>query len=239
MRMAGTVIVMASELLIEKGKKLAAHFLETSERDINFEEGIFKIAGTDRKINWFELAEKISNKEDLPKELKSGLTSEAENLMRTPAFPYGTHICEVEIDPDTGALKLDRYTAIDDVGRVINPIIVDGQIHGGFAQGAGETLFEDFVFEAKTGQPLAASLMDYAIPNASDMPTFQNECFETLTPMNPLGIRSGGEAGTTPALGAITNAIADALKEYNVCDVEMPATSYKIWEAIKFASISK
>ena len=239
MRMAGTVIVMASDLLIEKGKKLAAHFLETSERDIDFEEGIFKIAGTDRKINWFELAEKISNEKDLPKNLKNSLTSEAENLMRTPAFPYGTHICEVEIDPDTGALKLDRYTAIDDVGRVINPVIVDGQIHGGIVQGAGEALFEDFVFEAKTGQPLAASLMDYAIPNASDMPTFQNECFETLTPMNPLGIRSGGEAGTTPAPGAITNAIADALRKYNVCDVEMPATSYKIWAAIKLASNSQ
>jgi carbon-monoxide dehydrogenase large subunit len=233
MRMAGTVIVMASDILIEKGKRLAGHILEAAASDIDFADGSFTIKGTDRSIGMFELAASIEERTDLPADLQGGLASEAENLMRTPAFPYGTHICEVEIDPDTGDLSLDRYGCVDDVGRVINPIIVDGQIQGGIVQGAGQALCEDFVFDPKTGQPLTASLMDYCLPRASDMPFFETECHEVLTPMNPLGIRSGGEAGTTPAPGAILNAVVDALKDYGVRDVEMPATPLRVWEAIQ------
>lgn len=232
MRMAGTVIVMAGEILIEKGKRLAAHVLEAAEADMEFADGTFTIKGTDRSIGMFELAREIDGRTDLPEELQGGLESEAENIMRTPAFPYGTHICEVEIDPDTGALSLERYACVDDVGRVINPVIVDGQIQGGIVQGAGQALCEDFVFHPDTGQPLTASLMDYGLPRAADMPYFTTECHEVLTPMNPLGIRSGGEAGTTPAPGTILNAVVDALKDYGVRDVEMPATPRRIWEAI-------
>lgn len=235
MRMAGTVIVMAADKLIEKGRKLAAHVMEAADNDIDFSEGTFTISGTDRSLNWFELSDKIKETHDLPKELADGLTENAENLMRTPAFPYGTHICEVEVDPETGAMRLDRYTAVDDVGRVINPTIVEGQIQGGIVQGASEAMFEDFVFDPDTGQPLACTLLDYAMPLALDMPNFTTECHEVLTPMNPLGIRSAGEAGTTPALGCILNGVVHALKDLGVKDVEMPASPHNIWKALQSA----
>ena len=235
MRMAGTVIVMAADKLIEKGRKLAAHVMEAADNDIDFSEGAFTISGTDRSLNWFELYDKIKETHDLPKELADGLTEIAENLMRTPAFPYGTHICEVEVDPETGAMRLDRYTAVDDVGRVINPTIVEGQIQGGIVQGASEAMFEDFVFDPDTGQPLACTLLDYAMPLALDMPNFTTECHEVLTPMNPLGIRSAGEAGTTPALGCILNGVVHALKDLGVKDVEMPASPHNIWKALQSA----
>jgi carbon-monoxide dehydrogenase large subunit len=235
MRMAGTVILMAADKLIQKGKRLAAHVMEAAEADIEFSEGNFTISGTDRSIDWFELADRIKVTPDLPAELADGLAENVENLMRTPAFPYGSHICEVEVDPETGAMTLDRYTAVDDVGRVINPIIVEGQIQGGIVQGASEAMFEDFVFDPDTGQPLAATLMDYALPLAADMPNFTTECHEVLTPMNPLGIRSAGEAGTTPALGCILNGVVDALRDLGVKDVEMPASAHNIWKAIQAA----
>ena len=235
MRMAGTVIVMAADKLIDKGKRLAAHVMEAADSDIEFSEGSFTISGTDRSIDWFELADRIKVTPDLPADLADGLAENAENLMRTPAFPYGSHICEVEVDPETGAMTLDRYTAVDDVGRVINPIIVEGQIQGGIVQGASEAMFEDFIFDPETGQPLAATLMDYALPLAADMPNFTTECHEVLTPMNPLGIRSAGEAGTTPALGCILNGVVDALKDLGVKDVEMPASAHNIWKAIQAA----
>ena len=235
MRMAGTVIVMAADKLIEKGRKLAAHVMEAADNDIDFSEGTFTISGTDRSLNWFELSDKIKETHDLPKELADGLTEDAENLMRTPAFPYGTPLCEVEVDPETGALRLDRYTAADDVGRVINPTIVEGQIQGGIVQGASEAMFEDFVFDPDTGQPLACTLLDYAMPLALDMPNFTTECHEVLTPMNPLGIRSAGEAGTTPALGCILNGVVHALKDLGVKDVEMPASPHNIWKALQSA----
>jgi carbon-monoxide dehydrogenase large subunit len=209
--------------------------MEAADSDIEFSEGSFTISGTDRSIDWFELADQIKVTPDLPADLADGLAENAENLMRTPAFPYGSHICEVEVDPETGAMTLDRYTAVDDVGRVINPIIVEGQIQGGIVQGASEAMFEDFVFDPETGQPLAATLMDYALPLAADMPNFTTECHEVLTPMNPLGIRSAGEAGTTPALGCILNGVVDALKDLGVKDVEMPASAHNIWKAIQAA----
>ncbi len=235
MRMAGTVIVMAGDALIDKGKKLAAHVLEAAIDDIDFADGQFTISGTDRSIGIFELATEAVTRDDLPEELQGGLNSEAENIMHTPAFPYGAHICEVEIDPETGALTLDRYGCVDDVGRVINPVILDGQIHGGIVQGAGEAMLEDFIFDPSTGQPLTASLMDYAMPRAADMPSFRTDTHEMLSPTNPLGIRSGGEAGTTPAPGAILNAVADALRPLGVGDVEMPATPHNIWQTIRRA----
>ncbi len=235
MRMAGTVIVMAGDILIDTGKRLAAHVLEAAPDDIDFAEGTFTISGTDRSIGIFDLATEAATRDDLPEDLQGGLNSEAENIMHTPAFPYGAHICEVEIDPDTGEISLDRYGCVDDVGRVINPVILDGQIHGGIVQGAGEAMLEDFVFDPDSGQVLTASLMDYAMPHAADMPSFRTGVHEMLSPTNPLGIRSGGEAGTTPAPGAILNAVADALRPLGVDDVEMPATPFNIWQAIQQA----
>jgi len=155
--------------------------------------------------------------------------------MTTPAFPSGTHVCEVEIDPETGDCALCSYAAVDDVGRVINPVIVDGQIHGGIVQALGEAMVEDFVFDPETAQPLAASLMDYGLPRADDVPFFDTATHEVLTALNPLGVKSGGEAGTTPALGCYMNAVADALGPLGVKDVEMPATPLRVWQAIQDA----
>ncbi len=233
MRMAGNVIVMAAEKVIERGRKLAGHVLEAAATDIDFADGRFTIRGTDRSIGLFELARAVEQRDDLPEELSGPLAEGAENRMHRPAFPYGTHISEVEIDPETGAVTLERYTTVDDVGRVINPIIVDGQIHGGIAQGAGQALFEDYPWDADNGQPLAASFMDYALPRADTMPAFNTATHVEPCTENPLGVRSGGEAGTTPAPGCITNAVVDALSEYGVDDVRMPTTPLRVWRAIQ------
>ncbi|MEK9685118.1 MAG: xanthine dehydrogenase family protein molybdopterin-binding subunit [Rhodospirillaceae bacterium] len=233
MRMAGTVIFMASEKLISKGRALAALLLEAAIEDISFEEGVFSIGGTDRSIGWFELAKQTENLKNLPVELEGGLTESAENLMKTPAFPSGTHICEVEVDPETGVSRLCSYVAVDDVGRVINPIIVEGQIHGGIVQALGQAMMEEFVFHPETAQPLSATFMDYCLPRADDVPFFISETHEVLTNMNPLGIKSGGEAGTTPALGCYMNAILDALTPFEVRDLRMPATPQRVWQAIR------
>ncbi|MBT5455950.1 MAG: molybdopterin-dependent oxidoreductase, partial [Rhodospirillaceae bacterium] len=226
MRMAGTAIVLASEQIIEKGKALAARVLEAALEDIAFEAGQFTIEGTDRSLGWFELAEHAAEDE---------LTAELENIMHEAVFPNGCHVCEVEVDPETGTTTIARYTAIDDVGRVINPLIVDGQIHGGIVQGAGQALMERCWFDPESGQPLCGSFMDYALPRADDMPSFSVTYNEVFSPQNPLGVKSGGESGTTPALAVIINAIVDALAELGVEDMEMPATPHRVWQAIQAA----
>jgi len=236
MRMAGNVIVMAAEKVIERGRRLAGHLLEAAEADIDFADGRYTIRGTDRSIGLFELAGAIEGRDDLPDGLSGPLAEGAENVMRRPAFPYGTHICEVEVDPETGQVSLERYTTVDDVGRVINPIIVDGQIHGGIAQGAGQALFEDYLWDDETGQPLAASFMDYALPKADTMPSFNTATHVEPCTENPLGVRSGGEAGTTPAPGCITNGVVDALRGYGVDDVRMPTTPLRVWCAMREAA---
>lgn len=234
MRMAGTAIVLASNQVIEKGKALAAFVLEASIEDIEFGDGEFRIQGTDRVIDWFSLATE-TERDDLPEELQGGLNAELKNIMHEAVFPNGCHICEVIVDPETGAVTLERYTAVDDVGRVINPLIVDGQIHGGIVQGAGQALMERCFFDEETAQPYAGSFMDYAMPRADDMPNFSVTYHEVISPQNPLGVKSGGESGTTPAPAVIINAIVDALYDLGVRDIEMPASPHRVWQAIQDA----
>ena len=232
MRMAGTVIVKASEALIEKGRRLAAIVIEAAVADIEFVGGRFGVAGTDRDIGLFELAREVAGRPDLPDDLSGGLSVVEGNVMETPVFPNGCHVCEVEIDPETGAYRIVRYTAVDDVGRAINPMIVDGQTHGGIVQGAGQALGELCAMDEDSGQPLAGSFMDYRMPRADEFPFFVTARNEVPSPTNPLGVKAGGEGGTTPALAVLVNAFVDALRPFGVRDIRMPVTSRKIWELI-------
>ncbi|MFZ2065492.1 MAG: xanthine dehydrogenase family protein molybdopterin-binding subunit [Xanthobacteraceae bacterium] len=232
MRLAGIVMGNASDAIVEKGKKIAAHMLETAEDDIAFANGRFTVKGTDRSIGIFDAAKAAAeNHKALPEDLRGPLAATADETIRQLGFPYGAHVCEVEIDPQTGALDLVRYTAVDDVGRAINPMVVDGQTHGGAAQGIGQALWELCAYDAD-GQLLTASFMDYAMPRADILPSFTTDISEVLTPTNKLGVRGAGEGGTTGALGAVVNAVVDALAEFGVSHIEMPATPEKIWRAI-------
>ncbi|MGB0632044.1 MAG: xanthine dehydrogenase family protein molybdopterin-binding subunit, partial [Alphaproteobacteria bacterium] len=236
MRMAGTVIVKAADELIRKGKKLASIVLEAAEPDIDFRDGAFAIAGTDREITIYDLAQALEERTDLPEDLAGGLSVIEDNIMETPVFPNGCHICEIEIDPRSGAYEVVRYTTVDDVGRAINPLIVDGQTHGGIVQGAGEALGELCAMDPETGQPLAGSFMDYHMPRADEYPSFKTALNEVPSPTNPLGVKAGGEGGTTPALAVLVNGFVDALRPYGVRDIRMPVTPRKIWELIQAGS---
>jgi carbon-monoxide dehydrogenase large subunit len=232
MRHAATVIAMASRALIERGKAIAALILDAAPADIVFADGRFAAPGRNRSFDFLELAREASRL-TLPKELAEGLSVAANNEMHDPVFPNGCAVCEIEIDPDTGALTLTRYASVDDVGRCINPLIVDGQTHGAIAQGVGEALWEECYVDPATGQPLAGSFMDYGMPRADYLPDFQTKIVEVLSPTNPLGIKAGGEGGTTPALAVIVSAILDALGPLGVRDIKMPATPFAVWQAIQ------
>jgi len=234
MRLAGIVMGKASDLVIEKGKKIAAHMLETAEDDIAFADGRFTVKGTDRSVGIFEVAGAAAKDKSLPNDLQGPLAATCDETIRQLGFPYGAHVCEVEIDPETGALTIARYTAVDDVGRAINPMVVDGQTHGGAAQGIGQALWEACTYDAD-GQLLSASFMDYAMPRADMLPLFTTDISQVLTPKNKLGVRGAGEGGTTGALGAVVNAVVDALAEFGVTHIEMPVTPERIWRAIQTA----
>jgi len=167
--------------------------------------------------------------------LSGGLAVVADNEMHDPVFPNGCAICECEVDPETGAVDVTRFTAVDDVGRCINPLIVHGQTHGGAAQGIGQAISETYHVDPETGQPHTGSLMDYAIPRADTLPSFSAEIVEVLSPTNPLGIKAAGEGATTPAPAAVVNAIVDALAGLGVRDIAMPATPQNVWRAIQGA----
>src|SRR5271155_5402385 len=234
MRLSGVVMGKASDAVIEKGRKIAAHMLETAEDDIAFADGRFTVKGTDRSVGIFTVAGAAADSKSVPEELRGPLDASCDETILQLGFPYGAHVCEVEIDPQTGALELVRYTAVDDVGRAINPLIVHGQTHGGAAQGIGQALWELCAYDAQ-GQLLSASMMDYAMPRADLLPSFTTDISEVLTPTNPLGVRGAGEGGTTGALGAVVNAVVDALAEFGVSHIEMPITPEKIWRAIHAA----
>ena len=232
MRHAATVIAMAGQALIARAKALAAHVLDAPQTDITFRDGRFAAPGRNRSFDFLELASGVA-RIMLPPDVQGGLEAAADNEMHDPVFPNGAAVCEVEIDPETGALELTRYASVDDVGRCINPLIVDGQTHGAIAQGVGEALWEQIYLDSSSGQPLTGSFMDYAVPRADQLPSFRTEIVEVLSPTNPYGIKAGGEGGTTPALAVIVSAILDALADLGVRDIPMPATQYAIWQAIQ------
>ncbi len=234
MRHAATVFSMAASTLIANGKHIAAHILGTTADRIEFTDGRFAARETNRSFDFLELAQEMT-KHALPDDLAKGLAVVTDNEMHDPVFPNGCAVCEIEVDPATGHLALTRYASVDDVGRAINPLIVDGQTHGAIVQGIGQALWEQFVVEASSGQPLTGSLMDYGMPRAHLLPSFTTEIIEVLSPTNPLGIKAGGEGGTTGAPAAIVSALADALRPYRILNLEMPATPFRIWQAIQDA----
>jgi aerobic carbon-monoxide dehydrogenase large subunit len=231
LRLGSIVMLGASNEIISKGMRIASHVLEVAVADLEFSSGRFVVKGTDRSIGIFEVAAAAVQRNDLPDDLRSldGVGDETVNLA---AFPYGCHVCEVEVDPDTGVVAIARYTAVDDVGRAVNPMIVHGQVHGGITHGIGQALLEQCWYDPQSGQLLSGSLMDYAIARADEMPSYVTELSEVPSPTHPLGIRPAGEGGTTPALGAVVNAVVDALAEFGVTHVEMPVTPERVWRAI-------
>jgi carbon-monoxide dehydrogenase large subunit len=237
MRMAGVVMGKASGLIVAKAGRIAAHVLEADRADIAFAEGRFTVRGTDRSIGLFEIA-RAALGSDLPEDLRGPLQAECDETMRIAAFPFGCHVCEVEIDPETGEVELARYTAVDDVGRAVNPLILHGQAHGAIVQGVGQALWEQCHYAETTGQLLSGSFMDYAMPRAQMLPSFTTELSETPAPSNPLGVRAGGEGGTTPTLGVVVNAVVDALAGYGVTHVELPVTSERVWRAMQASPLS-
>jgi carbon-monoxide dehydrogenase large subunit len=234
MRHAATVFSKAAADLIAKGKRVAAAVLATTQDTITFTDGRFASRDTNRTFDFLELAKEAQN-HSLTGDLADGLAVVTDNEMHEPVFPNGCAICEVEIDPDTGDITLLRYASVDDVGRCINPLIVDGQTHGAIAQGVGQALWEQFYVEPETGQPLTGSFMDYGMPHADTLPSFRTEIAQVLSPTNPLGIKAGGEGGTTAAPACIVSGILDALRPYGVNDIAMPATPYTVWRAIQDA----
>jgi carbon-monoxide dehydrogenase large subunit len=227
----GTAIVKALDKIVAKGKKIAAHLLEAAEADIEYDRGEFKVAGTDKKKLFGEVAFAAYVPHNYPHDkLEPGLN---ENAFYDPAnftFPAGTYICEVEVDRDTGAVSVDRFTAVDDFGKIINPMIVEGQVHGGLTQGIGQALTEGCRYDAESGQLVTGSFMDYCMPRAGDVPLFNIDTRETPCTHNPLGVKGCGEAGAIGAPAAVMNAVTDAL---GVKDIAMPATSQTVWKHLQ------
>jgi len=234
MRHAATVFAKATTDLIARGKRIVAFILGSAPEQVDFSDGHFVSRGTNRTFDVLELAQEAA-KHDLPNDLAGGLAVVTDNEMHEPVFPNGCATCEVEVDPDTGAVTITRYASVDDVGRCINPLIVHGQTHGAIVQGIGQAMWERCYVEPDSGQPLIGSFMDYGMPRADAVPPFRTEIAEVLSPTNPFGIKAGGEGGTTAAPAVIISAILDALRSHGVADIKMPATPYAIWKAINEA----
>jgi carbon-monoxide dehydrogenase large subunit len=224
-----TALWLAADKIIAKGKRIAAHVLEAAEADVSFADGRFAIAGTDRGVSLKDVARASFAFATLPRHIEPGLFESATFSPVQETFPNGTHVCEVEVDPHTGAVKLLNYVVVDDVGTEINPLTLQGQVVGGIVQGLGQVLMEQVVYDAE-GQLLTGSFMDYAMPRADDLCGFQVGHNAVPTKLNPLGAKGAGEAGTVGSLAAAMNAIVDAIGSENI---EMPTTPERVWRALK------
>ena len=232
----GAAIMRALDKIEAKAKKIAAHLMEASDADVEFANGEFTVKGTDKKIPFAQVALTAYVPHNYPLEtLEPGLNETAFYDPTNFTFPAGTYICEVEVEPETGVVTIDRFTAVDDFGTIINPMIVEGQVHGGLAQGIGQALLENCVYDPDSGQLLTGSFMDYAMPRADDLPTFQIGNVVTACTHNPLGTKGCGEAGAIGSPPAVINAVLDALRERGVTDLDMPASPHRVWEALQAA----
>jgi carbon-monoxide dehydrogenase large subunit len=232
----GAAIMKALDKIEAKAKKIAAHLLEASDADIEFSGGEFKVKGTDKKVAFGQVALTAYVPHNYPLDkLEPGLNETAFYDPTNFTFPAGTYICEVEVDPATGEVRIDRFTAVDDFGNIINPMIVEGQVHGGLVQGIGQALLENCVYDRETGQLLTGSFMDYAMPRADDIPMFKLDTVCTPCSHNPLGTKGCGEAGAIGSPPAVINAVLDALRPLGVKDLDMPASPHRVWQAIQAA----
>jgi aerobic carbon-monoxide dehydrogenase large subunit len=232
----GAAIMKALDKIETKAKKIAAHLMEAGDADVEFSDGEFRIKGTDKKVTFGQVALTAYVPHNYPLDkLEPGLNETAFYDPTNFTFPAGTYICEVEVDPATGVVRIDRFTAVDDFGTIINPMIVEGQVHGGVGQGIGQALLEQCVYDKESGQLLTGSFMDYAMPRADDFPTFKLDTVCTPCTHNPLGTKGCGEAGAIGSPPAVINAVLDALKDLGVRDIDMPATPNRVWETIQAA----
>jgi carbon-monoxide dehydrogenase large subunit len=231
----GSAVVRASEKIVERGRRIAARMLEAAPEDVQLRDGRFAVAGTDRGVTFAEVARTAYQPRQLPAGMEPGFSETAAFTPPAVTFPNGCQVCEVEVDPETGVVRIVRHAVVDDVGRMVNPMLVKGQIHGGVVQGLGQALFEELVYDPQSGQLMAGSFMDYAMPRADDMPLFEVESHEVPTQVNPLGAKGVGEAGTVGALPALVNAVNDALAPLGVRHLDMPMTPERVWRAIRDA----
>ncbi|MFL6647090.1 MAG: xanthine dehydrogenase family protein molybdopterin-binding subunit [Sulfurifustaceae bacterium] len=236
----GAALMKALDKIEAKGKKIAAHLLEAAESDIEFKDGVFRVAGTDKSVPFAQLALAAYVPHHYPLDkLEPGLDETAFYDPTNFTYPAGAHICEVDVDPDTGVVDIVNFTAVDDFGNIINPMIVEGQVHGGLAQGIGQAMLENCVYDPDTGQLMTGSYMDYAMPRAVDLPSFKVGTHVTPCTHNPLGVKGCGEAGAIGAPPAVINAIIDALAPLGVTHLDMPATAERVWKAIQQAKQTK
>jgi len=230
---AGHSIVKAMDTILQKGKPIAATMLETGEADIVYKNGNFEVVGTDRRVTLFDVASHaaaLKKRGEIAEDLDTKSTTE------TPlTYPNGVHIAEVEIDPDTGHMTIATYTAVDDCGRALDHMIVEGQLHGSVAAGLGQALMENTVYDSGSGQLVTGSFMDYAMPRAEDMPPLRDALYDVPATTNPLGVKGVGEAGTTAAISAVMNAVADAIPGGAGNHLDMPASAQRLWEACQRA----
>jgi carbon-monoxide dehydrogenase large subunit len=235
----GAALAHAADKLIAKGRRIAAHMLEAAEADIAFEDGAFAIAGTDRSVTIDVVARAAFNPAQLPPGLEPGFAESGHFTPPSPTFPNGCHVCEVEIDPETGQVEIVRYLVVDDFGTVINPLLLRGQVHGGIAQGVGQAMLERTVYDPESGQLLTGNLTDYAVPHADTLPALEFSYNVVPCRTNPLGVKGAGEAGAIGAPPAFVNAVVNALAEVGIDHLDMPLTPERIWSAIRDAAAPK
>jgi aerobic carbon-monoxide dehydrogenase large subunit len=234
MQVGGNALKKAADAIIEKAKPMAAHLMEAAVGDVDFKDGRFSIVGTDRSMALTDVAKAFYRPAHLPPQFEVGLEAAGSFASEPPNYPNGCHVCEVEVDPDSGAVTVVRYVAVDDVGRVLNHLLCEGQIHGGVAQGVGQALMEAVLFDS-SGQLVTGSFQDYCMPRADDFPEITSELAEIPSTTNPLGVKAAGEAGATGAPPAVIGAVLDALRPLGVEHIDMPATPSRVWTAIKRA----
>jgi carbon-monoxide dehydrogenase large subunit len=231
MRLVSIAVAAAVEALIGKGKRIAGHLVQASPDEVVYESGLFK-SPTGASVNLAAAALAARDLDDLPIDLRGEFSAAGDITDNAGGYPYGCHVCEVEVDPETGVVSVEAWTAVDDVGLAVNPLILHGQAHGAIAQGLGQALCEAIVHDPATGQMLTGSYLEYAMPRADHVPAFNTLIGEVPATSHPFGIRPGGEGGTTPALALLVNAVADALTPLGIRHIDIPLTPERVWRAI-------